>query len=340
MTFIRRRLAALTIATTFALTVCAPLAGPAQTDSDQQPLAAAGIGVARLSLIEGNVAVQRGDAGDALTAVLNAPLLGGDYVTTDDSSRAEIQLDGYAHVRLGNDVQLLFTHLDTNDRSVQLAAGTIELRLLGGADGTNAIDTPSIAIKPRGKGSYRVTVTADGQTFVTVRKGDAEIETPSGVQDVGPGSTLVAQGEAENPTIDSRPAIALDDFDQFNAERDGIDAPVAAQAAYVDPTIGGAADLGAYGSWVVDGSYGHVWIPASAGPDWAPYRQGHGSGKKTTAGRGSRTSRGAGHPITTAVGTTARHMAGAGTRRGRTSTFRGAPHSLRSSASEPARGSR
>jgi hypothetical protein len=275
MKFLFRRSAPLLGAMAFSLAALAPLAGAAQDDSDQQSIAANGVGVARLSLIDGDVAVQRGDSGDSLAAAPNAPLLGGDYVTTGDAARAEIQIDGYTHVRLGYDVQLRFTHLDPNDRSLQLAAGTLELRVLDGPGGSTAIDTPSIAIKPRaGGGRYRVTVTPDGRTLVTVRSGDAEIDTPDGGRDLLAGTTLVARGDADNPVIDVRPAIAFDDFDRFNADRDRADAPLAAQAAYVDPAIGGTADLGAYGRWVMDGSYGHVWVPAALGPGWAPYRDG------------------------------------------------------------------
>jgi hypothetical protein len=167
-----------------------------------------------------------------------------------------------------------FTHLDQSTRSVQLAAGTLDVRLLHGTDGTTTIDTPSITVEPRRAGSYRVTVTPDGQTLVTVRAGDAQINTPQGSQDLQPGSTLVAQGEAANPSIQTEAAIALDDFDHFNAERDRADTPAVADAAFVNPDIGGVEDLDANGKWVVDGSYGHVWVPANVGPDWAPYRDG------------------------------------------------------------------
>src|SRR5664279_2103075 len=103
MKFLLRRSAPLLGAMAFSLAALAPLAGAAQDDSDQQSIAANGVGVARLSLVDGDVAVQRGDSGDSLAAAPNAPLLGGDYVTTGDAARAEIQIDGYTHVRLGRD---------------------------------------------------------------------------------------------------------------------------------------------------------------------------------------------------------------------------------------------
>jgi hypothetical protein len=167
-----------------------------------------------------------------------------------------------------------FTHLDTNERSLQLAAGTLELRLMQSPVGTTSIDTPSISIKPQQGGQYRVSVTADGQTLVTVRSGDAQIDTPQGGQDITAGTTLVAQGDAANPTLHTQGALALDDFDRFNAARDQAHAAALGQTSFVNADIDGVDDLAANGRWVTDGAYGHVWIPAAVGPDWAPYRDG------------------------------------------------------------------
>jgi hypothetical protein len=258
------------VAVTFAL--IAPLAGAAQDDSNDS-VATEGTGVARIGLIDGNVAVQRGDSADSLAAVPNTPLLGGDYVTTGDASRSEIQIDGYAAVRLDQDAQIRFTHLDPGNRSVQLAAGTLELHLANG-DGSSEIDTPSVSIQPRQSGSYRVSVTPAGATLVTVRAGDATIITPQSRQDLLPGSTVVADGDPANPEIRIEAAVAPDDFDRFNRDRDRALAAVRADAAFVNPQIGGLEDLAADGRWVFDGSYGNVWVPAAVGPDWAPYRDG------------------------------------------------------------------
>src|SRR6267142_3524648 len=59
-------------------------------------------GVARISLIQGDVSVQRGDAGDWSAAALNQPLVGGDRISTGDGSQAELQLDHSNILRLGN----------------------------------------------------------------------------------------------------------------------------------------------------------------------------------------------------------------------------------------------
>jgi hypothetical protein len=232
-----------------------------------------GVGVARISALEGAVTLQRGDSATATAAVINAPVLGADYVTTAKGARAEIQFDAATAVRLGSGVQLRFTHIDTTDRQLQLADGTIDLRLLRAGDARTQIDTPSISIRPRAAGSYRVSVDAAGATQVTVRSGRAEIVTQDGLQVVGPGSTLAASGPASNPTITSLSALALDDFDRFNADRDQRELRALADA-YAPPGVAGIDDLDTYGRWVNDGTYGTVWAPTSVAPGWAPYRDG------------------------------------------------------------------
>jgi FecR protein len=234
----------------------------------------AGAGVARISIIQGSVAVQRGDATTPTEAVVNAPVLGGDFLTTGDNSRAEVQIAGGTLLRLGDNVQLRFTHLDTDTRAIQLAEGTVNLRLLRGTDGSSDIDTPSVTVRPRAGGSYRVTVTPDGQTLVTVRSGDAAIVTPQGDQALEPGTTLVAQGPASNPSITTQAAVALDEFDRFNLDRDGRYERAVANDKYVNPDIVGGADLDTNGRWAPDPRYGEVWVPSNVASDWTPYSDG------------------------------------------------------------------
>jgi hypothetical protein len=265
---VHRRSVLLATAVALVLPFLVPNVALAQSDDG------AGIGVARISLIAGSVAVQRGDAAAPSAAVINAPVLGGDYLTTGDDSRAEVQIDGGTVVRLGRNVQMRFTHLDTDARAIQVAEGTVELRLMRGTDGRSDIDTPSITVRPRLSGSYRVSVTGDGRTLVTVRSGDAAIVTPQGDRVLTAGTTLVAQGTASNPSITTEAAIALDEFDRFNQDRDAGYERALADEKYVSRDIVGAADLTTYGRWAPDTTYGQVWVPANVASDWAPYRDG------------------------------------------------------------------
>jgi hypothetical protein len=247
-----------------------------QNSDDQNDAASpATAGVARIDAINGDVAIQRGDASDTLAAVPNAPVLAADYVTTGQSGRAEVGFDGRSAVRLGENVQIRFTNVDPSDRQMQLAAGTIDLRLFGDTDGQSSIDTPSVSVVPRTAGSFRVSVDANGETAVTVRNGRADIVTPQGTQSLEPGTTLIADGAAANPQIQTQPAIALDGFDSYNGERDRIYVAATSASQYVNTNIQGVGDLAANGHWVADGTYGNVWIPTTVAAGWAPYRDGN-----------------------------------------------------------------
>src|SRR5579864_6339639 len=62
-------------------------------------------GVAHISLVHGDVSMQRGDSGDWVATSLNTPVVSGDAISTSDGSRAEVQLD-YANVlRLSGQTQ-------------------------------------------------------------------------------------------------------------------------------------------------------------------------------------------------------------------------------------------
>ena len=268
LSFNRRPTTLLIAVAAILLPLAAPLAARADGDDPN------GVGVARISLVDGSVAVQRGDSSAPIDAAVNAPVLPADYVTTGDASRAEVQFDGMSTVRLGDNVQMRFTRLDPGNRQLQLAQGTIELRLLRGTDGENDVDTPSVSIHALDTGSYRVTVDPDGRTLITVRSGRAEVVMPQGNQVVESGSALLAQGPASSPSVQTVEAVAIDDFDNFNRDRDQHETPALADDAYVNPNVQGVADLDANGRWAPDNSYGEVWVPSNVSADWAPYRDG------------------------------------------------------------------
>ena len=73
-------------------------------------------GVARISLIHGDVSTQRGDSKDWSAAALNAPVLAGDKVTTGDKARTELELDYANTLRLAEHSQANIVQL-THRRS-------------------------------------------------------------------------------------------------------------------------------------------------------------------------------------------------------------------------------
>src|SRR5271170_6446954 len=66
-------------------------------------------GVARISLMDGDVSVRRGDSGEWVAGVINAPLMADDFISTGPNSRTEVQFDASNLLRLGANAQLHLT---------------------------------------------------------------------------------------------------------------------------------------------------------------------------------------------------------------------------------------
>jgi hypothetical protein len=238
---------------------------PARAD-DQNP------GVARISVLNGyGVVIQRADSNDTVAAAINAPLMVGDYISTDSYSRAEIQIDYATFLRIGPDTQLRFVTLDPQNNVAQLAQGTVDLSVIRQTGANPEVDTPSIGVRSDGPGRYVISVMGDGSTQVTARSGRAEIDLASGSQPLDPGSTLYASGDASYPQISTGDPLPTDAFDSWNSHLDsGI-----RQALNYQYTgqIYGASDLYSAGRWIDVPPYGYVWTPYEPA-GWAPYRAG------------------------------------------------------------------
>src|SRR5678816_690390 len=173
-------------------------------------------GVARISFLQGDVSVRRGDTGEFVAAELNAPLVALDHVVTEVDSRAEIQLDWANFVRLSSESEVRLAELKDRDFLIQVPVGTVTFRVLRDSQAQVEISTPTVAIRPRKQGTYRIMVRDDFSTEVTVRSGEAEIFAGGKSDVVHKGQTLVVSGDPENPQLAYSNAIPKDDFDKWN----------------------------------------------------------------------------------------------------------------------------
>src|SRR5664280_1443308 len=82
-------------------------------------------GVARISLImNGEVSVRRGDSGDWVAGVINAPLLTADQISTGPNARAEVQFDSANMLRIGGNAEIHLAQLEDRRYQIELARGT------------------------------------------------------------------------------------------------------------------------------------------------------------------------------------------------------------------------
>jgi hypothetical protein len=234
-------------------------------------------GVARISLIQGDVSVQRGDSGDWSTATLNQPLVGGDRVSTGDNSRAELQLDHANILRLGNNSQAKIATAQRvkNQRGqiqVQIVLGIAYYSVFKDSEAEVEIDTPNASVRPTSKdGVYRIEVTGF-ETQVIVRAGTVELDSPQGSARVEMGQGATIRGTTREAGYVLGGAPAMDSWDSWNIDRDGV-IRNAQSWNYTNRYYVGSEDLDAYGHWVNVPDYGRVWSP-TVGGGWSPYRAG------------------------------------------------------------------
>jgi hypothetical protein len=242
---------------------------PGQQGQQQQ----APQGVARISLLRGDVSTQRGDNGDWVATTLNAPVMAGDKISTSDSGSAEVELDYANSMRMSGKTEANIATLDQNYIQVQLASGLIEYVVYRGAPGSSEIDTPNMAVHPEGEASVRIQVISDMQTIVIVRRGQADISTAQGSTKLNAGQMVTVNGTAQESQYQTGPAPAQDNWDTWNEQRDRT-VQGAQSWNHVNPYYTGANDLDNNGDWSEVPDYGQVWTPSNVPEDWAPYTDG------------------------------------------------------------------
>jgi FecR protein len=231
------------------------------------------MGVARISLIHGDVSTQRGDSGDWSAATLNQPVVTGDKVSTGDGGRAEVQLDFANLLRLGPNSKANIANFTKRNIQIQLGQGIADYVVWKNSEAEPEIDTPNVALHPaHHDGIFRVEVRPDGDTIVIVRKGEAQIATPQGSTDLHAGDMATIRGSIDQAQYKISTAPDPDDWDQWNADRNHL-IENAQSWQHTNRYYTGAQDLDAYGRWQNVPDYGDVWVPNEP-TGWTPYRDG------------------------------------------------------------------
>jgi len=261
-------------------------APPSEQDSNAQPTEAqpggpsgeaparTDQGVARVSLIHGDVSTQRGDSGDWSAAALNQPVMGGDKVSTGDNARTELQLDFANTLRLGPNSKANVATLTQKNIQIQLGQGILNYTVSKDSEAEPEIDTPNVAVHPsHHDGVFRIEVRPDGDTIVIVRQGEAQIATPQGSTEIHAGDMATVRGDINSAQYKIGTAPDRDDWDRWNSDRDHM-IHDANSWRHTNRRYTGTQDLDAYGQWQNVPDYGDVWVPNEP-QDWAPYRNGN-----------------------------------------------------------------
>ncbi len=250
-------------------------ASQASSPSDQAQV----LGSARLSLIQGDVAIQTRDTGDEWGAAsINTPVTPGTRVWVPENARTEIQFIGGSYLRAGENTDVDFTDLkiDSQDNVTQVVVpqGRTYIHYRGSnvKDSVFQVDSPVASTRAYGASKFKVEVYEDGYTEVSVITGAVYVEAQTGSTKVDPGSML-SIGAEQNAELS--PIRVADSWDQWNQLRDSALARAGASREYLPPTLDAyRSDFDTYGHWVSTADYGYVWTPTVTVATWSPYRIG------------------------------------------------------------------
>ena len=250
--------------------VAAALVAPARA-SAQSTRTGPALGVARISVVSGDVATMRGNSGDWVTATVNMPVVEGDSVQSGIGSRTEIQFDHGNFVRLWNDTEVQLLELASQSFRLRVIQGTVIYSELPDSVADIDIETPLAAVRPMQSGRYRITV-GPGEALVTVRQGRAEVAFEATASTLASGRTMTVRESPDGPQVETVKASPQDALDKWAAERDK-QLRRARSYRYLSRDIYGADALDDHGDWRYVAGVGYSWFPRAAS-DWVPYRHG------------------------------------------------------------------
>ena len=180
------------------------------------------VGVARMSVADGEVQVLRGDTGDRMQARGGMALGANDSVFTGRSSRAEVQLGPGNLIRLNEEAEVRIVDIGNRYFRVEVRKGGVSISQLRGGEADIDVMTPNTTVRPLKTGVYRVAVREGGQTDLTVRKGEAEIISSRGGERVKSGQLASVRGERQSAELRVAAAEPKDSFDRWNERRDDV----------------------------------------------------------------------------------------------------------------------
>lgn len=230
------------------------------------------LGVARVSVVKGDVATRRGDSGDWIATAVNSPIVEGDSVRTAGASRAEVQLSPGNFVRIVGDSEAQFVELGEKVFRVRVIHGTALYSELPDSAADIDIETPFAAVRPQEKGRYRIHVGADS-TVIEVREGRMEIAMEHSASSLTTGQAMTLRQGSSAVEFEVGRASNRDGFDRWAANRDR-ELRRSSAYRYVSRNIYGVDAFDDHGSWRYVSSVGHCWFPRVPAT-WVPYRHGH-----------------------------------------------------------------
>jgi hypothetical protein len=253
----------------------APVVAPAFADDPSNPYET--VRLSRVSLIEGELLLQRGDDEEWTAASVNLPLRPHDRLWAADGARSEVQFDDGAAVRIAENTNVDLLGLERGWTHLQLTLGVASIttpaaRREDRQTASFEIDTPQASLQVSPASRVRIDVAEDGSTVITVQDGEATINRNEGPLVVSTRQRVAIEG-GDAPRYLLEAAEADDDWDRWGDRRAAQLAKANSREQLGADVTMGASELDAYGQWDQVPTYGRVWVPR-VDPGWVPYQAG------------------------------------------------------------------
>jgi hypothetical protein len=231
------------------------------------------LGDLRISLIAGDVQIRTEDTEDWVPASINMPLVDGDRIWVPEGGKMELQLRDGTSLRLDQRSALEILTLDKDSFQFYLNEGQVYANFRGRSGTLLQMDTPVSSTRAYERSIFRIGVSDDGFTQISVLRGEVEAESRSGKTTIKSGYALTLRDETY---AELSPLGPPDEWERWNMDRDRRLVERRPPSSYLPEELYAySGDFETNGRWVYVQEYGHVWRPTVVvSTGWAPYRIG------------------------------------------------------------------
>ncbi len=238
-----------------------------------------GLGLARVSHVEGDTSFSGPGSDDWAALSPNFTLQDGDRLWAGENSKLEVLFDGGGKAWLNYQSELDITKLRRDREGVvyQLALvsgeGSFYVKDFKDPDSVFQVDASNVSVMAYGKAYFRMSALTDGTTQIGVRNGSVEVESSDGSRDtLGKGEMLEVSPAGRPSQV--MPLAAKDAWDGWVSSRINFYKRASGSSRYLPQDIRDYSyEFDQGGRWVDYPAYGWVWVPVVVA-GWTPYSNG------------------------------------------------------------------
>src|SRR5690348_16755444 len=241
-------------------------------------LADSHVRIVRLSLVDGDVQLDKADGRGFGTAYVNMPIVHQSKLWARDG-QAEVELEDGSSIRLTPDTIIAFNDLSLDNNggrntSVELQQGTAYFDIRYRDSDQFQVDFGRNRILLGQSARFRVNV--DKHDFeVAVLSGEIEVENASNAEvAVNRGETIRLDGDDPDRYYLAK-GVDAENYDQWDNARAKWHDEAVASNSYQNGNVAYGSDLGQYGNYFYVPGYGYMWRPYSVGLGWDPFADGY-----------------------------------------------------------------